>query len=41
MHLKIVRSSAMLAALPISLEHLLAQLMIGIWREPNPRAFGS
>lgn len=41
MHLKIVRSSAALAAPPISLEHLLAQLMISIWREPNPRPFGS
>ena len=40
MHLKIVRSSAVLTAPLISLEHLLAQLVIGIWKEPSPRPFG-
>lgn len=41
MHLKIGRRPTVLAAPPISLKHLLAQLMIGIQRELNPRPFGS
>ena len=40
MNLEIVRTPTALTAPPISLEHLFAQMMIGIWGQPNPRPFG-
>ena len=41
MYLKIVRAAAILAASPISLQYLSAQLTIGMRIEPKSRPFGS
>ena len=41
MNVEIVRDPAALTAPPISLEHLFAQMMIGVWSQPNPRPLGS
>ena len=41
MNVEIVRDPAALAAPPISLEHLSAQMMIGVRSQPNPGPLGS